>query len=222
MPADRESLLLEKFSKVYSHLSNPSKEFGGNRKFHLDLDEALGKDAAYTTKPSLSGLLTATQVVMNTWEKEYFKQLQRAQGDTKRKSTAPSVDPNKRPRSANPHPTKKSKAGATSAARGMFRFGMQKAVGSIQRLARLWTRPSSPRVMGLNTLCNQSQPTLQLADSYKSESKYGPGNKYKSVHFSDKDSKHYRDVEVAFYLLTRCYKSHSTSLLVVTNHVYMR
>ena len=24
---------------------------------------------------------------MNTWEKEYFKQLQRAQGDTKRKST---------------------------------------------------------------------------------------------------------------------------------------
>ena len=42
-------------------------------------------------------LLTATQVVINTWEKEYFKQ--RAPDDTKRKSTVPSADPNKRPRS---------------------------------------------------------------------------------------------------------------------------
>jgi hypothetical protein len=87
MPADRESLLLGKFAKVFTHLSNPSKEFGGNRLFQLDLDEALGKDAAYMVKPSLPGLLAATQVVMNTWEKEYFKQLQRAQGDTKRKLT---------------------------------------------------------------------------------------------------------------------------------------
>jgi hypothetical protein len=33
MPADRESFLLGKFAKVFSHLSNPSKEFGGNRLF---------------------------------------------------------------------------------------------------------------------------------------------------------------------------------------------
>jgi len=42
MPADRESLLLGKFAKVFIHLSNPSMEFGGNRLFQLDLDEALG------------------------------------------------------------------------------------------------------------------------------------------------------------------------------------
>jgi len=59
MPADRESLLLGKFAKVFTHLSNPSKEFGGNRLFKLDLDEALGKDAAYMAKPSLPGLLQA-------------------------------------------------------------------------------------------------------------------------------------------------------------------
>jgi hypothetical protein len=35
MPADRESLLLGNFAKVFTHLSNPSKEFGGNRLFQL-------------------------------------------------------------------------------------------------------------------------------------------------------------------------------------------
>jgi hypothetical protein len=60
MPADRESLLIGKFAKVFTHLSNPSKEFGGNRLFQLDLDEALRKDAAYMVKPSLPGLLAAT------------------------------------------------------------------------------------------------------------------------------------------------------------------
>ena len=54
------------FAKVFTHLSNPSKEFGDNRLFQLDLDEALGKDAAYMAKPSLPGLLMATQVIMNT------------------------------------------------------------------------------------------------------------------------------------------------------------
>ena len=93
MPADRESLLLGKFAKVFTHLSNTSKEFGGNRLFQIDLDDALGKDAACMAKPFLPGLLTVTQVVMNIWKKEHFKQLQRTQGDTKRKSTVPSADP---------------------------------------------------------------------------------------------------------------------------------
>jgi len=101
------------FAKVFTYLSNPSKEFGDNRLFQLDLDEALGKDAAYMVKPS--------QVVMNTWEKEYFKQLQRAQGDTKHKPTDPSADPNKRPRSADPHPNKKSKAGVGDHCQGCGR-----------------------------------------------------------------------------------------------------
>ena len=62
--ADRESLFLGKFAKVLTHLSNPT---GGNHLFQLDLNEALGKDAAYMAKPSLSGLLTATQ----HWEIDY-------------------------------------------------------------------------------------------------------------------------------------------------------
>jgi hypothetical protein len=69
--------------RLWWHASGPrkpsprevSKEFSGNRLFQLDLDEALGKDAAYMVKPSRPGLLAAAQVVMNTWEKEYFKQL---------------------------------------------------------------------------------------------------------------------------------------------------
>ncbi len=35
------------------------------------------KDEVYTAKSSLNGLLTAAQVSINKWEKEYFKQLQR-------------------------------------------------------------------------------------------------------------------------------------------------
>jgi hypothetical protein len=69
MPADRESL---------------HPPLGGNRLFQLDLDEAHGKDAAYTAKPSLPGLLMTAQVVMKTWKKE---QLQHAQGDLKRKDS---------------------------------------------------------------------------------------------------------------------------------------
>jgi hypothetical protein len=113
---------------------------GGNRLFQLNLDEALGKDAAYTAKPSLPGLLTATQVVMNTWEKEYFKQLQRAGCHEAQVNC-----PNKNPRSANPHPSKKSMVvaalttGVTSAAIGMNRVGMQRA-------ARLTPRPTRPWV----------------------------------------------------------------------------
>ena len=53
MPADSEALLLSKFEKVFTHFQN-------------DLKETLEKDAAYTAKPSLRGLLTATQLVMNS------------------------------------------------------------------------------------------------------------------------------------------------------------
>jgi len=40
--------------------------------FQSDLKEALEKDAAYTAKSSLQGLLTANQLVMNSWKKDTF------------------------------------------------------------------------------------------------------------------------------------------------------
>ena len=58
------SALADYGNKVLTHLSNPT---GENHLFQLDLNEALGKDAAYMAKPSLSGLLTATQ----HWEIDY-------------------------------------------------------------------------------------------------------------------------------------------------------
>ena len=74
--------------------------------------------------------------------------------------------------------------------------------------------------MGLNTRTSNAAVS-KLTDSSKSGSKYGPGDKfdkYKSVHFS-KDSKHFRDnegVEVAFYLLTRCYISRVHAMTLVS------
>ena len=70
MPADSEALLLSKFEKVFTHFHNPRKDYG-----------------SYTAKPTLQGLLTATQLVMNSWEKDAFRQRQRAElgADTKRK-----------------------------------------------------------------------------------------------------------------------------------------
>ena len=41
-----------------------SKDYGSNRLFQFDLKDALEKDAAYTAKPFLQGLLTAAQLVM--------------------------------------------------------------------------------------------------------------------------------------------------------------
>ncbi len=68
MPADLEALLLSKCEKVFTHFHNPRKDYGSNRLFQSDLKEALEKDAAYTAKPSLQGLLTAAQLVMISWE----------------------------------------------------------------------------------------------------------------------------------------------------------
>ena len=82
MPADSEALLLSKFEKVFTHFHNPRKDYGSNRLFQNDLKEALEKDAAYTAKPSLQGLLTAAQLVMNSWEKDAFRQRQRAELET--------------------------------------------------------------------------------------------------------------------------------------------
>ena len=67
MLSDSEALLLSKFEKVFTHFHNPRKDYGSNRLFQSDLKKALEKDAAYTAKPSLQGLLTATQLVMNSW-----------------------------------------------------------------------------------------------------------------------------------------------------------
>ena len=53
-------------NKVFAHFHNPRKDYGSNRLFQNDLKEALEKDAAYTAKPSLQGLLTAAQLVMNS------------------------------------------------------------------------------------------------------------------------------------------------------------
>ena len=46
-------------------------------------------------KPSLQGLLTATQFVMNSWEKDAFRSRQRAElgVDTKRKGLSTSTIP---------------------------------------------------------------------------------------------------------------------------------
>ena len=44
-----DQLLQASISKVFTHLSNPSKEFRGKRLFQLDLNDALRKAAAYTT-----------------------------------------------------------------------------------------------------------------------------------------------------------------------------
>jgi hypothetical protein len=60
--ADSEALLLSKFEMVFTHFHNPHKYYGSNRLFQSVLKEALEKDAAYTAKPSLQGLLTATQL----------------------------------------------------------------------------------------------------------------------------------------------------------------
>ena len=104
MPADSEALLLSKFEKVFTHFHNPRKDYGSNRLFQNDLKEALEKDAAYTAKPSLQGLLTATQLVMNSWEKDAFRQRQRAElgADTKRKGESTSTIPIKRTRAEAP------------------------------------------------------------------------------------------------------------------------
>ena len=64
MPADSEAQLLSKFEKVFTH-----KDYGSNRLFQSDLKETLERDAAYTAKPSLQGLLTAAQLVMNSWRR---------------------------------------------------------------------------------------------------------------------------------------------------------
>ncbi len=104
MPADSEALFLSKFEKVFTHFHNPRKDYGSNRLFQNDLKEALEKDAAYTAKPSLQGLLTAAQLVMNSWEKDAFRQRQRAElgVDTKRKGESTSTIPIKRTRADPP------------------------------------------------------------------------------------------------------------------------
>ena len=180
MPADRESLLLGKFTKVSTHLSNPSKEFGGIRLFQLDLDEALGKNAVYMAKPSLPGLLTVTQVVMNTSEKGYFKQWQHAQDDTKRKSTVPTADP-----------SKKSKAGVGDHCHGCSRPNHRRD-DYRQRDAPGWNAEGrwidsktykaldAANIAAGHDLCYQARRLLQVRIEVRS--------KCKSVRFSDKDN----------------------------------
>ena len=65
--ADSEALLFSNFEKVFTNFHNPRKDYGSNRMFQNDLKKTLQKDSA---KPSLQGLLTATQLVMNSWEKD--------------------------------------------------------------------------------------------------------------------------------------------------------
>ena len=88
------------FEKVFTNFHNPHKDYGSNRMFQNDLKEALEKDAACTTKPTLQGLLTATQFVMNSWEKDAFRSRQRTElgVDTKRKGPPTSTISKKRTR----------------------------------------------------------------------------------------------------------------------------
>jgi hypothetical protein len=104
MQADSEALLLSKFERVFTYFHNPHKDYGSNRLFQSYLKKALEKDAAYTAKPSLQDLLTATQLVMNSWEKDTFRQRQRAElgVDTKRKGPTTLTIPTKRTRADAP------------------------------------------------------------------------------------------------------------------------
>ena len=63
-------------------------------------------DAAYKAKPTLQGLLTATQLVMNSWEKDAFRSRQRVElgVDTKHKGPPTSTIPKNRTR-VELHPT---------------------------------------------------------------------------------------------------------------------
>lgn len=98
MPVEHEATLLTKFTKAYIHCQNSYKEYGSNTLFQEDLEAQFETDSAYTTKPLFTGLLKATQVVMDKWEQDAFRSWQCVQGDTKNKGTAIVIDRNKRPR----------------------------------------------------------------------------------------------------------------------------
>ena len=124
---------------------NPSKEFGRNRLFQLDLLGEIEIDAAYTARPSLTGLLMTAEVIMNRWEKNAFKSVQRAQG------TAITADHNERARPEDPYQSKRSTTNACG-----------------QTLSRLWPPwPQARRVPptlerpSLVTPASQSPSTVQ-------------------------------------------------------------
>ena len=156
MPVDSEALLLNKFEKLFTHFHNPHKEYRSNRLFQSDLKETLKKNAAYTAKPTLQGLLTATKLVMNSWKKDAFRQRQRAElgVDTKRKGSSTSTISTKRTRADAPSIPDKATVGADAPAILVTsQDGTPRAVGSTPRLTKPRTPSISLIAMGPDTWC---------------------------------------------------------------------
>jgi len=173
---------------MITNFHNPHKDYGFNKHFESDLKEALEKDPAYTAKPYLQGLLTATQLVMNSWEKDAFRsrQLVELGVDTKRKGPPNSTIPTKRNRANAPSNLDHLKATVGEHCEGISQDGIPRGVGSTPRL----TKPQSP-----STSRHQPSAVAKPRDSSKQEAKYGPGrknSKFETTRFSDQDYKHHR------------------------------
>ena len=212
MPADSEALLLSKFEKVFTHFHNPRKDYGSNRLFQNDLKEALEKDAAYTAKPSLQGLLTATQLVMNSWEKDAFRQRQRAElgVDTKRKGESTSTIPIKRTRADPPSIPDKATVGEHCQGCGRPRHTRDECrsrdIPGWNAEGR-WIDSKAYKAADAINVANgngarhpvlvrhQPAAATKPRDSSKQDCKYGPADKnskFKTTRFSDHVDKHRR------------------------------
>ena len=191
MPADLEALFLSKFEKMFTNFHNPRK-YGSNRMFQNDLKEALEKDAAYTAKSTLQGLLTATQLVMNTWEKDAFRSRQRAElgVDTKHKGPPLRQSPRSVPAlTLPPTPiTSKQPLASTAKAVGAHDTLVRSAVVGISQEGRWIDSKAYKAADAINTangngarhpvlIRHQPAAAAQPRDSSKQDTKYGPADK---------------------------------------------
>ena len=180
--------------------------------FQIDLKEALEKDAAYTAKPSLQGLLTATQLVMSSWEKDAFRQQERAElcADTKRKGSSTSTIPTKRTRADAPSIPDKATVGEHCQGCGRPRHTRDECrsreIPGWNSEGR-WIDSKAYKAADAINIANgngsrhpvllRQQPAAasQPRDSSKQDTKYGPAGKntkFKTTRFSDQDDKHRR------------------------------
>ena len=207
---------------------NPHKDYGSNRLFQSNLKEALEKDAVYTTKPSLQGLLTAAQLVMNSWEKDAFRQRQRAElgVNTKRKGPSTSTIPTKRTRADAPSIPDKATVGKHC--QGCWRPRQtrdecrSRDIPGWNTEGRWIDSKAYKAADAINAangngarhpllLRHQPAAAAQPRDSSKQDSKYGPADKnskFKTTRFSDHFDKHRRGN-----------RGHPSCLLSVTHHV---
>ena len=178
--------------------------------FQNDQKEALERDAAYTARPSLQGLLTATQLVMDSWEKDAFRQRQRAElgVDTKRKGPPTSTFPTKCTRADTPSIPDNLKATVGKHCQG---YGRPRYTRDESRGRDIpgwnsegrWIDSKAYKAADAINIANgngtrhpvlvrhQPAAAAQPRDSSKQDTKYGPASKsskYKTTRFS-----HHRD-----------------------------